>query len=100
MGAVAAAAVIHKEKEIVAILRAARALTPAAAKTPATLGLHEGVAFRRLRARAVLRDAGDGRLYLDEPSWEALRAIRHRLALVLLGLALALGLVAYLGSRR
>jgi hypothetical protein len=100
MGAVAAAAIIHKEKEIVASFRAAKAVSPSAAKTPATLGVHEGIALNRLRARAVLREAGDGRLYLDEPSWEALRLLRRRLALVMLMLVVALGVVAYLAARK
>jgi hypothetical protein len=33
---------------------------------------------------AVLRDVGDGRYYLDEPSWNAFRAMRRRLVAVLL----------------
>ena len=100
MGAVAAAAIIHKEKEIVAIYRDAKALTPAAARTPATLGVHEGIALKRLRARAVLREAEEGRLYLDEPSWEALRALRQRLALVMLCLVVVLGFAAYFATRK
>lgn len=99
MGAVAAAAIVHKEKEIVEVFRAAGALAPGTAKTPAVLGVHEGVAFRRLRGRAVLREAGEGRLYLDEPSWEALSAMRHRLAILMISLAVVTGLVVYLTSR-
>lgn len=100
MGAVAAAAIIHKEKEIVANFRAANALTPAAARTPASLGVHEGFAFRRLREHAVLREAEGGRLYLDEPSWQALRAIRRRMAMVMMTLVVVLGGVFFLVSRR
>jgi hypothetical protein len=100
MGAVAAAAIIHKEKEIVANFRAANALTPAAARTPASLGVPEGLAFRRLRGHAVLREAEGGRLYLDEPSWQALRAIRRRMAMVMMTLVVVLGGVFFLVSRR
>ncbi len=99
MGATAAAVIVHKEKEIVAIFRDAAALTPASAKTPVMLGVHEGIAFRRLRGRAVLREAGQGRLYLDEPSWEALSAMRQRLAIMMISLVVVLGLFAFLASR-
>jgi hypothetical protein len=100
MGAVAAAAIIHKEKEIVANFRAANALTPAAARTPASLGVHEGFAFRRLREHAVLREAEGGRLYLDEPSWQALRFIRRRIAMVLITIIVFLGVVTFLDAQR
>jgi hypothetical protein len=100
MGSAAAAAIIRREKEIVAIFRSARATAPDAATTTAALGVHEGLAFRRLRARAVLREAEGGRLYLDEPSWEALCALRLRLVVVMLTLVVALGFVAYLAARK
>jgi len=96
MGAIAAAALLHKEREIVASFRAAGATSAANGKTSSALGIQEGVAFERLRRRAVLRDATNGGLYLDEPSWEALRVLRRRLALILLGLALAVGVAALL----
>lgn len=82
MGAVAAAAILRKEREIVAAYRNARATDPGAARDPSDMGVHQHVAFARLVRRAVLRDAGDGRYYLDEPSWEALRGIRRRMILV------------------
>lgn len=100
MGAVAAAAIIHKEKEIVANFRAANALTPAAARTPGSLGVNEGLAFRRLREHAVLREAEGGRLYLDEPSWQALRFIRRRIAMVLITIVVFFGVVTFLVARR
>jgi hypothetical protein len=96
MGATAAAVIIHKEKEIVAAFRGAGATSPNHATTSAALGLHEGLAFAKLRRRAVLREAGAGRLYLDEPSWEALRATRRRMALTLLAIALLVCLGALL----
>ena len=100
MGAVAAAAIIHKEKEIVETFRAANALTPDGARTPGALGVHEGLAFRKLREHAVLRETEGGRLYLDEPSWQALRAIRHRFAFVILTLVLIVGAMAFLIAGR
>jgi hypothetical protein len=100
MGAIAAAAILHKEKEIIATFRGAGATSPARGKTAAALGVHEGVAFRKLCRRRVLRDAENGGHYLDEPSWEALRALRQRLALTLLGVAVALAVIALVLARR
>jgi len=94
MGAVAAAAVMHKQREIVTAFRAAGATSAANGKTSSALGIREGHAFRRLRQRSVLRAAANGGLYLDVPAWEALRVLRRRLALILTGLAVAIGLAA------
>jgi hypothetical protein len=95
MGASGAVAVILlKEKHIVAAFRRAGATSPAAAAAPAAIGVDERLAFQKLKRRAVLREARSGLFYLDEPSWEALRRMRRRMAL-LLGL---LVLVAALAS--
>ena len=91
MGAVAAI-IIRKERDVVDAYRRAGATEPSAAQSPDALEIGHmghGVAFHRLVRRAVLRDAGDGRYYLDEPSWEALRSMRRRLLLVMLILVLA-----------
>ncbi len=94
MGASAAAVIIVKEKHIVAAFRRAGATVPERAIVPASIGVEQRLAFRRLRRRAVLREAAPGTLYLDEPAWEALRAMRRRLALVVL---LAAPIVLVLG---
>lgn len=99
MGAVAAAAVLHKERHIVAAYEAAGALSPASARPPAALGVREGVALRRLRARAVLREAEAGALYLDLPSWMALQAIRRRVLVTVLLLGLAVMVIVLLARR-
>jgi hypothetical protein len=44
------------------------------------------VPFRLLVRRAVLREVGNGRYYLDEPTWTALRSMRHRVVAVVLAL--------------
>ncbi|MDB4877595.1 MAG: hypothetical protein JWM41_4041 [Gemmatimonadetes bacterium] len=80
----AVAIIIRREREIVAIFRGAGATRPDAARTPEDLDIHHRLAFDRLVRRAVLRDAGDGRYYLDEPSWNALRSTRKRLMFVVL----------------
>lgn len=84
MGTAAAVAVLmRKEREIVASYRAAAATSPDRGRTPGELDVHEGVAFDRLRRRAVLRPALNGGLYLDEPTWEVLRSFRRRMAVVM-----------------
>ena len=88
MGAAAAAVIVRKEREIVEAYRAARAVNPAAARDPSDVGVHQHLVFARLVRRAVLRDVGGGRYYLDEPSWEALRSIRRRIVLVAIVIAI------------
>jgi len=99
MGAVAAAVIIHKEREVVEAFRRAGATSAAKPATLAALSLHEGVGTRRLIARAVLRPAGPGSFYLDEPSWEALRAMRRRMAVVMCVIALIAVIGVLLANR-
>jgi hypothetical protein len=82
MGA-AAAVLLRREREIVGTYRGAGATSPDRARRPEELDVGQNFAFKRLLQRAVLRDAGDGRYYLDEPSWKALGRMRHRIALVM-----------------
>lgn len=98
MGA-AAAIIIRREREIVSIFRAAGATRADAARRPEELDVDRRVAFRLLVGHAVLRDVGDGRYYLDEPSWNAFGAMRRRLVAVLLicaviGVLIASGVIA------
>ena len=80
MGA-AVAVIVVREKHIVEAFLRAGATSAAAAATPEAIGVSENRAFDRLRTRAVLREAGPGTFYLDEASWQALRAMRRRLGL-------------------
>ena len=80
-------------------LRTAGAVTPEQARTLDELGITTGVILRRLRERAVIRQAGPDRFYLDEPSWEAVRRSRRRAIHVLGVIALVL-LFAVLFARR
>jgi hypothetical protein len=99
MGATAAAIIIRKEKQLVAHFQQAQATTPAMAQTMAALGIDEGTALRRLRTRAVIREGAPGSLYLDEPSWQALRKTRLRMVIVMLVIVIALAIAAFLSSR-
>ena len=105
MGA-AAAVILRKERDIVSIYRGAGAVSADRARSPEELGIPRRLVFDRLVRRAVLREAGNGRYYLDEPSWEALRGIRHRVVIIVLILAVAAfaslvasGVVTFGGAR-
>jgi hypothetical protein len=99
MGAAGAAAVIRrKEREVRDDFIRAGATTPANAKSLADLGLDESFAVRRLSNRAVIREAAPGLLYFDEDVWQAVRAMRRRMALLLLGSVLLAAIVLYYTS--
>ena len=94
----AVAVVLLKERQIAEAFMRAGATTAARAVDPAEIAVDlGGVGGRRLVDRAVLRDAGAGRYYLDILSWEALRRQRRRLLFVVL-LLIALGALFFAGQ--
>lgn len=99
MGASVAAILIAKERHIVDAYQRAGATTPDAAVTPASLGVDERLAFRKLVGHAVLRETTPGAYYVDEPSWRALRSLRRRLATIAVLIAIVIALVSWLGVR-
>jgi hypothetical protein len=99
MGA-AAAIIARRQRDVVSAYQTAGATSPAAARTPGELGVEHDMIVRGLVNRAVLRDAGEGRYYLDVPSWEALRRTRGRLVLVVGGIAVLLAVLLALGVIR
>jgi len=98
MAAAAAAVIVRKEREIVNIFRGAGALSAERARDPEELGVKQHLAFARLVRRAVLREAGDGRFYLDEMSWNALRNTRRRVAIIMIVVAAAVVVVALMSG--
>ncbi len=99
MGAVVAAAMVRQQREVVETYRKAGATSPANARTPGSLGLDSNRAVGQLKGHAVLRETAPEVYYLDEPSWEALGRMRHRLALMV-GLIALLALTAVLIGTR
>ncbi|MFL5501031.1 MAG: hypothetical protein ACJ79Q_07340 [Gemmatimonadaceae bacterium] len=94
MGAAAVAAVIaRREQEVIDDFRAAGATSPDRAQSYTALGIGESLAMRRLRNRAVIREAAPGVFYLDEDVWAAVRRMRHRV----LGLFLLIAAVVSIG---
>jgi len=82
--AAAVAIIIRKQREIAEVFQGARATSVGTARYPADLGLEEDRIFRGLVDRAIVRGAGDGRYYLDEPGWTAHNTMRRKRALVVL----------------
>ena len=97
MGAtVAIAAMRLREREVRDAFHAAGAVNPAAAMSLESIGIDETLAVRRLKKRAVIREAAPGLFYFDEDVWEAVRSMRRRMALLLVGtVTLVLLLIAY-----
>jgi hypothetical protein len=100
MGA-AVAIIVRKQREIAEVFEGARATSPELARYPEELGIDDSHIFRGLVRRAVLRPVGDGRYFLDEPSWVAMNDRRRRVAAVALVVVLALiiGAALAVGAR-
>src|SRR5688572_2636232 len=94
------AVIIGKERRMVGQFVSAGAVSKEHAKTLEEVGLHGGLIFHRLRERAVLREAGSGRYYVDMESWEAVRRTRRRAASVLGIIALILLFLIVFFSKR
>jgi hypothetical protein len=101
MGATVAV-LLAKERHIVDAFERIGAVTRERARTPDEVGVDaQRFAWRRLRDRAIVRDAGDGRYYLDVEVWEANRRLRRRMIVVLLAFVLlAAAIPALLTLRR
>ena len=82
MGAAVAAILIRREKEVVDDFRAAGATSRESAQSYTAIGLGESLGLKRLRDRAVIREAAPGTYYLDEEVWTAVRRTRRRVATV------------------
>jgi len=94
MGAAAVTAtIIRRERELVRAFQGAGAISPETAVSLQALHAHRGIAFRRLRARAVVREGADDRYYLDLQSWEALRRMRRRTALAVAIVAIIVAVI-------
>jgi len=91
--------VLHiKERKIVEAFERAGATDPGRARTTQEAGVEtSGFAWRRLRARGLVRDAGGGRFFVDVPLWEARRRRNIMIALLLVLTILVAALLAQLG---
>jgi hypothetical protein len=82
--AMAAAAMRKREQDVIDDFRAAGATSPQQAQSYEPSGHGESLALRRLKNRAVIREAAPGTFYLDELVWAAVRRTRMRLVLTLI----------------
>jgi len=101
VGATAAIAVMKlKEREVRDSFHDARALNPANAMSLESIGLDDSMAVRRLKRRAVIREAAPGLFYFDEDVWQAVRSMRRRMALMLLASLLIVLVLFVYGSAK
>lgn len=84
MGTGVAAVIIAKERRIVEAFQSAGATSPQRAIVVQDAGVGNGIALRRLRDHAVIRESGPGLYYLDQEVWDAVRRMRRRMVWVML----------------
>ena len=95
-----AVVILMRERRIVDRFRAEGATSPETALADLDLTGVNRLAMRRLQRSAVIRKTPVGALYLDEPSWTALRGMRRRVLGVAITVGLLIALGAYLGWAR
>ena len=99
MGAAVAAAAIHrKEREVREDFQAAGATQPISACSLADLRLDESMTLRRLMNRSIVREASPGLFYWDEDVYRSVRAMRRRMAFLLMTVVLIVGIMLAYGS--
>lgn len=99
MGAtVAIAASLKREREVRDAFRAAGATTLVNAMSLQTIGIEETMAVRRLKRRAVIREAAPGLFYFDEDVYLAVSETRRRMALLLVATIVLILLVVTWGT--
>jgi hypothetical protein len=91
--------ILRKERHVVEHFRGAGATSPATAKRLDDLHERHGLGLRRLRVRAVIREAKPEHFYLDEEVWEGLNRTRRRVSLAVLALIVLL-FIGVLAVRR
>ena len=93
----AVAVMIIKERRMVEAFTQAGATSPASGVYPGDIAVDlAAIGGRRLIEGAIIREAGDGRFYVDLPSWEALRRRRRRVLFAIL-LVIAIGFLILSG---
>ena len=85
MGAAGAVAVMRmKERDVRDDFLRAGANMPVNAMSLSDLGIGESMAVKRLMRRSIIREASPGLFYFDEEVYLSVRAMRRRMALVML----------------
>jgi CubicO group peptidase (beta-lactamase class C family) len=92
--------ILAKERRMVGRFVAAGAISREQARSLDEIGVARGTVLRRLRERAVVRQAGHDKYYVDIESWGAVRRMRRRAASVIAAIALAIIFAIVFGARR
>lgn len=101
MGAAVAAVILMRERRVVEAFERVGATSPERAVSAHDVNVDEvGIGWRRLRERAIVREASPGRFYLDVEVWQANRRMRHRIVFVMAVILLAVLVFGVLGTRR
>ena len=95
--AVVAAAMRMREQQVIDDFRAAGATSPDRAQSYSAAGHGHYIAVRRLRNRAVIREAAPDVYYLDEEVWAAVQRTRRRLVTVFISILAILLIGLWLG---
>ena len=77
-----------KERHVRDDFLRAGATMPVNAMSLADIGIGESMAVKRLMRRAIIREASPGLFYFDEEVFQSVRAMRRRMALVMLSVIL------------
>ena len=96
----AAAVIVMRQNEFIRVYRAAGAVSPDTARTPAELGLRNSWVFRRLAARGVFLPAWDEHWYLNEPAAEAFVQRRRTIMFWFCAASLVLFILVIFGLSR
>ena len=91
--------ILRKERHVVEHFREAGATSPATAKRLDDVHEHLTLGLRRLRKRAVIREARPDHFYLDEEVWQALGRTRRRVSIAVLVLIVLLIVGVFAVSR-
>ena len=78
--------ILRKERRVVEHFRTVGATSPATARRLDDLHERHSLGLRRLRNRAVIREASPDHFYLDEEVWHALGRTRRRVSIAVLAL--------------
>lgn len=91
--------ILRKERHVVEHFRQAGAVSPSRAVRLDDLHERHGLGLRRLRNRAVIREATPDHFYLDEEVWDALGRTRRRVSIAVLALIVLLIIGVFAVSR-
>jgi hypothetical protein len=89
-----------KERDVRDAFQSAGAMTPANAMSLESVGIEETMAVKRLKRRAVIREAAPGLFYFDEDVWESVNAMRRRMAILMLAAVILVAIVVLYGSSK